>query len=313
MDYYLLLKKQRLNFEVLIPFHEFDFELLRELEIKKIKIYSHDKKIFLVEPTDQNIIWAQDHWKNCFSALPGAELVKKLKSLPHLGYYFKTERNKSIEAALSSLKKIPEKRIKYPVTKQFNFKFYIWTIYKDLVIYSLNPQARYPAGWHEFEEDKSFPPNRAYLKLWEVFATQDLKFNKNQTVIEIGASPGGWSWVLGELFKKVYTFDRAELAPQIKKIKNIEHHIGDAFKINPKEFEDCSWLFSDLICTPEKIYETVELWQAFGRVQNFVCTIKFKGECNFEIIEKLLKIPDSKVVRLYHNKHEVTWIKQRLS
>lgn len=311
MDYYHQLKKQQLSFEVLIPFHGFKGELEKELSLKKIKIYIQTEKLFLIEPIGgQQIIWSQDHWLDCAASTPDETLIQKLKSQPRLGYYFKTERNKSIEIAMSKLKKIPEKRIKFPITKKFNFKFYIWSTYQDLVIYSLQPQSRYPAGWHEFEEDKDFPPNRAYLKLWEVLATHDLKFNKNQSVIEIGASPGGWSWVLSQNFKKVYTFDRAELAPQIKKIKNIEHCIGDAFKIDPAKYSDCSWLFSDLICTPEKIYETVQFWLDNSPVKNFVCTIKFKGECNFEVVEKFLKIPDSKLVRLYHNKHEITWIRQ---
>lgn len=310
MDYYLQLKKQQLSFHVLISFTEFNQELANELLIKKVKIYLKTEKLFIIEPTDTQIIWAQDHWRDCHSAVADKSLIQHLKSLPVLGYYYKTEKNKAIESVLASLKRIPEKRIKFSPTKKFTFKFYIWTTYQDLVIYSLAPEKTYPAGWHEFEEDKKFPPNRAYLKLWEVFATQDLKIKPSECAIEIGAAPGGWSWVLSQYFNKVHTFDRADLAPQIKKIKNIEHHKGDAFKINPDEFSGCTWLFSDLICTPEKIHETVQFWLAHSRVKNFVCTIKFKGECNFEIIDKFLKIPDSKIVRLYHNKNEVTWIKQ---
>lgn len=310
MDYYHQLKKSQLSFNVLIPFHNFQQELVNELLLKKIKVYIQTDKIFIIEPTDLKIIWAQDHWRDCIASEANKELVQKLKAQPVLGYYYKTEKNKTIENLLSTLKRIPEKRIKFPVVKKFDFKFYIWTVFQDLVIYSLNHEKNYPAGWHEFEEDKKFPPNRAYLKLWEVFATQNLIIKPSECAIEIGAAPGGWSWILSQHFNKVYTFDRADLAPQIKKIKNIEHHIGDAFKINPDEFKDCTWLFSDLICTPEKIYETVQFWLAHSRVKNFVCTIKFKGSCNFEVIDNFLKIPDSKIVRLYHNKNEVTWIKQ---
>lgn len=309
MDYYHQLKKSQLSFEVLIPFLKFNQELEKELLVKNIKVFIKTEKLFIIEPTDETIIWAQDHWRDCHSALPDKELQLKLKALPLLAYHYKTEKNKAIESLFGRLKSIPEKRIKFPVAKKFNFKYYIWTTYEDVVIYSLSPLKNYPAGWHEFEEDKDFPPNRAYLKLWEVFATLDLKIKPEDCAIEIGAAPGGWSWVLSQYFEKVYTFDRADLDPKVKKIKNITHVKGDAFKIDPDEFSDCTWLFSDLICTPEKIYETVQFWLAHGRVKNFVCTIKFKGDCDFEIIDKFLKIPDSKVVRLYHNKNEVTWIK----
>lgn len=310
MDYYHQLKKSQLSFEVLIPFLKFNQELEKELLVKKIKVFIKTEKLFIIAPTDETIIWAQDHWRDCHSALPDKELQQKLKDLNIFGYHFKNAKNKPIESLFGRLKHIPEKRIKFPVTKKFNFKYYIWTTLEDVVIYSLAPLKNYPAGWHEFEEDKDYPPNRAYLKLWEVFATQDLKINPGDCAIEIGAAPGGWSWVLSQYFNKVYTFDRADLDSKVKKIKNITHHMGDAFKINPDQFSDCNWLFSDLICTPEKIYETVEFWLAHSRVKNFVCTIKFKGDCDFKIIDKFLKITDSKVVRLYHNKNEVTWIRQ---
>jgi len=309
-DYYHQLKKQLLSFHVLIPFIHFSSELERELARKKIKIYFQSDKILLVEPTDEHIIWAQDHWQNCSSCEYSADLYQKLKNIPKLGYYHPTFRHKQIENKLSKLKTIPNRRINFNPDKKFNFKFYIWTTIDDLVIYSEHPKARYPAGWNEFEEDKVQPPNRAYLKLWEAIMVHDLSFNSKQQALEIGASPGGWSWVLSQYFNKVYTFDRAPLADKIAVIKNIEHKTGDAFKINPAEYKDTKWFFSDLICTPEKIYEVIQEWLAVSPDKNFMCTIKFKGDCDFEIIEKLLKISHSKIVRLYQNKNEVTWIRQ---
>lgn len=313
MDYYHQLKKQQLSFSVVIPFPNYEKELEHELLFYGVKLHYKSEKIFLVEKTNSYFIWAQDIWKDCHVKQFSTELISELKSLPHWGYYYHSENSaeqKNLERALATLKKVPEKRIKFNPAKTFNFKFYIYTIHKDLVIYCENPLQSYPAGWHEFEEDKIFPPNRAYLKLWEAFTTQKLKVDKTQNALEIGAAPGGWSWVLSQFFNKVYTFDRADLAPQIKKISNIEHRIGDAFKIDPNQFNDVDWFFSDLICTPEKIYETIQFWLTHSRVKNYVCTIKFKGQTDFEIIDKLLKIPDSKIVRLYQNKNEVTWIKQ---
>ena len=219
MDYYHQLKKSQLSFEVPIPHRKFNQELEKELLVKNIKVFIKTEKLFIIEPTDETIIWAQDHWRDCHSALPDKELQLKLKALPLFAYHYKTEKNKAIESLFSRLKSIPEKRIKFPVKKKFNFKYYIWTTYEDVVIYSLSPSKNYPAGWHEFEEDKDFPPNRAYLKLWEVFATLDLNIKPEDCAIEIGAAPGGWSWVLSQYFKKVYTFDRADLDPKVKKLR----------------------------------------------------------------------------------------------
>ena len=130
-------------------------------------------------------------------------------------------------------------------------------------------------------------------------------------VLEIGASPGGWSWVLSEFSNQVHTIDRADLAPQVKMLKNIYHQTGDAFKLDAKKFKNCTWFYSDLICTPEKIYETVCYWIENSAIQNFICTIKFKGDCDFEMLKKFQTIPDSKIIHLYQNKNEVTWVKIR--
>jgi 23S rRNA (cytidine2498-2'-O)-methyltransferase len=42
-------------------------------------------------------------------------------------------------------------------------------------------------------------------------------------------------------------------------------------------------------------------------VKNFVCTIKYQAETDWEQTLKFLEIPGSRIVHLHHNKHEVTW------
>lgn len=143
----------------------------------------------------------------------------------------------------------------------------------------------------------------------ELFAVYNLTPESNVQALEIGASPGGWSWVLSDHIKHVHTIDRAPLDIKLKSKSNIIHKIGDAFKLNPKDYEQCSWFFSDIICTPEKMYETVLFWLENSSIRNFVCTVKFKGPCDFEILKKFEMIPNSKIIHLYQNKNEVTWIK----
>jgi 23S rRNA (cytidine2498-2'-O)-methyltransferase len=180
----------------------------------------------------------------------------------------------------------------------------------DFLITCDQPSSRYPAGWHEFNEDKEFPPNRAYLKLWEVFTLFNIKLKKSESVIDVGSSPGGWSWVLSQRSHKVYSIDRAELDPKIAALKNIEFSKQDAFNLDFEKLKDCTWLFSDIICTPTRLYELVTDCMQNSKIQNFVCTLKFKGACDFDIIKKFLEIENSQIVHLYQNKNEVTWIRQ---
>ena len=126
----------------------------------------------------------------------------------------------------------------------------------------------------------------------------------------LGSSPGGWSWALSHFVKKVHSVDRTELAPKIAARPNIQFHTGDAFSVNPKSYNSCNWMFSDIICTPARLLSLVEEWHANSTVKNFVCTIKFKGDCDFDILRSFAAYPDSKIIHLYQNKNEVTWVKQ---
>lgn len=313
MDYFLQLKKLPHSFDLVIPFLEHEEELLRELQLHHATVYLKTDRVILVSNLKQKPIWAQDHWENCRSLMIDSTSLgaKELKSHKNLSCYFAAEKNELAKKIASSLKTLPLKRINYKPDNPFNFKFTAWTMIENYMIISGKPHQRFPFGWHEFEENKTFPPNRAYLKLWEVLSVYGIVPEKEDAVIELGASPGGWSWVLSEVCKDVYTIDRAALAPNVQKIKNIHHSEGDAFALNPEDYPNTTWLFSDLICTPEKLLETVKFWMAESSVENYVCTIKFKGPCNFDIVKEFLQISNSNVVHLYHNKNEVTWIKTK--
>ncbi len=312
MAYFPQLKNLPPNFDVLIPFYQFSDELVKELSLSKSKIIYSDEKIFLVDRLVQKPIWAQDWWPETQPYLVEnkSAAVKTLKAHANFGHYHSCEDSKIAKGLLKEIKNLDKKRIEQNST--FRFNYFSWTAKDNLLLLCEKPFSRYPAGWHEFNEDKSFPPNRAYLKLWELFTVNKIPTNKNDTVIDLGSSPGGWSWVLSQYFKKVYSVDRADLARNIKNIPNIEHYVGDAFKVSCDQFKDCNWLFSDIICTPIKTYELIQYWMINSNVKNFVCTIKFKGDCDFEIIKKLSQIEGSKIIHLYQNKNEVTWIKTAL-
>jgi 23S rRNA (cytidine2498-2'-O)-methyltransferase len=83
----------------------------------------------------------------------------------------------------------------------------------------------------------------------------------------------------------------------------------DAFTLSPGEIGPLDWLFSDVICYPRRLYEWIEKWLNSGFRGNFVCTIKMQGEWDAETTRLFAAIPGGVVVHLYHNKHELTWIK----
>ncbi|MBC8283201.1 MAG: hypothetical protein H8E32_05250, partial [Nitrospinae bacterium] len=131
--------------------------------------------------------------------------------------------------------------------------------------------------------------------------------------IDIGGSPGGWAWVIQKCGAEVLSIDRSPLDERISNLKGVSFQKRDAFFLLPEEFEKegkkVDWLFSDVICYPEKLYDWLSLWIDSGICKNFICTIKFKGEPEPGIIKKFAAIPNSKVVHLFHNKNELTFMK----
>ena len=63
---------------------------------------------------------------------------------------------------------------------------------------------------------------------------------------------------------------------------------------------------SDVICYPERLLEWINVWRKSALVRNIICTIKMQGEINWDLIAEFARIPNSKIVHLNYNKHELT-------
>jgi len=167
----------------------------------------------------------------------------------------------------------------------------------------------FPNGEIGFVEDRSGPPSRAYLKLWEALTLIGSRPGPGETCLDLGSSPGGWTWALQRMGAHVVSVDKAPLAPEITRLPGIEHRLESAFALDPCALGPVDWLFSDVVCYPARLLALVERWLAAGTCRRFVCTIKFQGETDHETARRFAAIPGSQLRHLFHNKHELTWIK----
>ena len=174
-----------------------------------------------------------------------------------------------------------------------------------------------PAGTLRFIEDHENPPSRAYLKIQESLTMANLLNNtplpnEKSLCFEAGACPGGWTWVLAGLGAKVFAVDRAELTPSLMQNPRIKFLTHDAFTLKPQEiseqFGEVDWIFSDVICYPERLLEWIFKWLDYNENLNMICTIKMQGEIDWALIQKFADIPQSHILHLNYNKHELTWI-----
>ena len=166
----------------------------------------------------------------------------------------------------------------------------------------------FPNGGVHFVEDRTGPPSRAYLKLWEALTIIGQRPQPGEVCIDLGSAPGGWSWALAKMGARVISIDKAPLSPEIASLPGIEYRGENAFALDPARLGKIGWLFSDLVCYPARLLALIERWRAAGTCRRFVCTLKFQGATDHATARRFAAIPGSELRHLYHNKHELTWI-----
>src|SRR4051794_1351790 len=79
-----------------------------------------------------------------------------------------------------------------------------WTLLDPAtVLAAARCSSPFPNGEPRFVEDRAAPPSRAYLKLWEALILFGERPGPGETCLDLGSSPGGWSWVLQGLGARV--------------------------------------------------------------------------------------------------------------
>lgn len=185
-----------------------------------------------------------------------------------------------------------------------------WTLLDaNTILASAHCSSPFPNGEVRFVEDRAGPPNRAYLKLWEALTLAGRHPDPGSLCLDLGSSPGGWTWALQKLGARVISVDKAPLDPKIADLPGIDFRQASAFSLNPGAVGPVDWLFSDVICYPARLLHLIETWLASGLVRNFVCTLKFQGATDMATARRFAAIANSRLVHLCHNKHELTWIR----
>jgi 23S rRNA (cytidine2498-2'-O)-methyltransferase len=185
-----------------------------------------------------------------------------------------------------------------------------WTLLDEHTLLAApHCSSAFPNGEVHFIEDRLAPPSRAYLKLWEALTLLGERPQPGELCLDLGASPGGWSWVLQGLGAQVVSVDKSPLESRIAALPGIAFRQESAFALDPHSFTKVDWLFSDVVCYPLRLLALVERWLAAEVCRRFVCTVKFQGETDHATAARFAAIPGSKLVHLHHNKHELTWIR----
>jgi 23S rRNA (cytidine2498-2'-O)-methyltransferase len=184
-----------------------------------------------------------------------------------------------------------------------------WTLLApDRLLAAARCSAPFANGEVGFVEDRTGPPNRAYLKLWEALVLLGRWPRPGERCLDLGASPGGWTWALAQLGATVLAVDKAPLAPRVATMPGVDWRGESAFALAPESVGPVDWLFSDIVCYPARLLRLVERWRDSGLVKTFVCTIKFQGATDHDTASDFANLPGARVLHLHHNKHELTFL-----
>lgn len=270
----------------------------------------HDRLVFAAGPPRQ-AAWAQNVWFDPVripirSIGDGAKALRAIQRNWALYAFHLHRRASLIEAELPPLKPKPFVFGSPTPTAPLGS----WTLLDaETIVASARCASPFRHGEIVFAENKTAPPNRAYLKLWDAFTRIGAHPGQGETCLDLGASPGGWSWVLHETGANVIAVDKAPLDAGVAHLPRLEFRRESAFGLDPASVPPLDWLCSDVVCYPERLLTLVRRWLESGRAKRFVCTIKFQGATDHDAARAFAAIPGSRLMHLFHNKHELTWVK----
>ncbi|MCE3011015.1 MAG: hypothetical protein LW875_10425 [Proteobacteria bacterium] len=282
---------------------------LRKLSQIQRTIPLKDKQLVICEGDFFQSWWAQESFP-CLQSFEFNSVKSASNQLKAISKYWlpvPVQLHRKQALIQSHLSKTPSKKLARGQAMPDLVSRSYWLSSETEIIYSEDCSLPYTAGLIQVETDAE-APSRAYAKLDESLARFRTTPTKEDTVIDLGSCPGGWSWALSQLAGQVISVDTAPLDIKMSHKKNIQFLKKDAFTLDPRLFPQVSWLVSDIICYPDKLFELIQKWRSYNTVKNFVCTLKFKGKTDFSAIQAFAKIPNSQIFHLNSNKHELTWV-----
>lgn len=153
-------------------------------------------------------------------------------------------------------------------------------------------------------------PSRAARKVEEALAWLGVAPGPGEVCVDLGAAPGGWTWVLLEKRAKVIAVDPAKLRPDIAKHRNVVHHEASAFQFAPEEPVD--WLFCDMAWRPLEVAQLLAKWGRRRWARMLVANLKLPMKTKAKTVEDLKQVVAGggwqriRARQLYHDRDEIT-------
>lgn len=262
-------------------------------------------------PVAERLYWVLDFWPvSRLSVASISDAAKQLRRLGKRWAYAGGVNFRRGSLIADEIRAAKEKILSFPVhaTEDYYRAFTLESA-ESLFVAERPLKGEYAGGKIRFNEDKLGPPSRAYLKLYEALTLARVLPGPEDIVVDLGATPGGWSYVAASLGAAVQMIDRSE--PEIRlmrKFPRLRFQKGDG--LNPPQaiLESATVILSDMACEPAKLLPAVQQWLQLPKVRLMVCTLKIHGKSDKALIRKFGAIKGSEIYHLWHNGHELTWV-----
>jgi 23S rRNA (cytidine2498-2'-O)-methyltransferase len=163
--------------------------------------------------------------------------------------------------------------------------------------------------------DDEEAPSRSYLKVEESYAIIGAEPRPGESVCDLGAAPGGWSYSAAKRGASVVAVDNGPMKGGALGHPLIDHRRADAFRFSPGRSASYDWLFCDMLEDPRRVLQAiVRPWLEGAWCRRFVVNLKF-GRVDPIALLAELRSPESpfatradgvRIVHLYHDREEFT-------
>ena len=161
-------------------------------------------------------------------------------------------------------------------------------------------------------------PSRSALKLEEALLVllddEERKrlLRDGMRAADLGAAPGGWTWVLARNGLRVQSVDNGPLRQNVLDTGLVEHLRADGFSWQPQQPLD--WMVCDMVEQPRRVAERMATWFREGWCQHALFNLKLPMKKRWQETQLCLdlfaqqseKPLTIRAKQLYHDREEIT-------
>ncbi|WP_189457883.1 23S rRNA (cytidine(2498)-2'-O)-methyltransferase RlmM [Cognatilysobacter bugurensis] len=161
-------------------------------------------------------------------------------------------------------------------------------------------------------------PSRSALKLEEALLTlldhdeRQALVRDNMQAADLGAAPGGWTWVLMRNGMKVTSVDNGPLQQALLDSGRVDHLRADGFSWQPKRRLD--WMVCDMVEQPRRVAERMATWMREEWCRYAIFNLKLPMKKRWDETRLCLELFERQAGRpltvrarqLYHDREEIT-------